>query len=136
MERGGWDEAEAAFDELVRARPYNASTWIERSRFHITRGQPEQAVANFTLAIRRQPDNLQLRHCQALSLLSQGDQAGLRQACSDLLSRCDKLTDPQTSNSVAWSCLLGPDSVADREAPVRLAEGPWQDCQRVKSQPR
>ena len=55
-------------------------------------------------------------------LLAQGDQAGLRQACSDLLGRFGNMTDPQTSNSVAWSCVLGPDSVADREAPVRLAE--------------
>jgi len=53
-------------------------------------------------------------------LLGQGDQAGLRQACSDLLGRYGTLTDPQTANSVAWSCVLGPDSVADREAPVLL----------------
>ena len=119
-----WDEAEAAFDELVRARPYNASSWIERSRFHIARGrfhiargQPERAVADFTRAIRIQPKNLGLRYCQALSLLAQGDQAGLRQACSDLLGRFGATADPQTANSVAWSCILGPDSVADRERP-------------------
>jgi tetratricopeptide (TPR) repeat protein len=122
MERGQWEDAEAAFNELVRARPYNASTWIELSRFHITRGQPERAIADFDLAIPLHPENLRMRHCQALTLLSQGDQAGLRQVCSDLLGRHGNMTDPQTSNSITRSCVLGPDSVADREAPVRLAE--------------
>ena len=32
IERGRWEEAEAAFDEVVRARPYNASSWIVRGR--------------------------------------------------------------------------------------------------------
>ena len=36
IERGRWDEAEAAFDEVVRARPYNASSWIDRGGFHIS----------------------------------------------------------------------------------------------------
>ena len=122
MERGRWDEAEAAFDEVVRARPYNASSWIARGRFHIARGQPERATADFAVAIRLQPENLPLRYCQALSAAGPGRQAGLRQACSDLLGRFGAMTDPQTANTVAWSCVLGPDAVADREAPVRLAE--------------
>ena len=88
IERGRWDEAEAAFDEVVRARPYNASSWIALAvRFRVARGQPERAAADFAVAIRLQPENLRLRYSQALSLLAQGDQAGLRQACSDLLGR-------------------------------------------------
>jgi predicted Zn-dependent protease len=122
MERGQWEDAEAAFNELVRARPYNASTWIELSRFHITRGQPERAVADFDLAISLHPEDLRMRHCHALSLLSQGDQAGLHQACADLLGRYAAGTDPQRSNAIAWSCVISPDSVADRTAPVRFAE--------------
>jgi hypothetical protein len=33
-----------------------------------------------------------------------------------------KTTDPAQANIVAWSCVLVPDAVADREAPIRLAE--------------
>ncbi len=122
MERGRWVEAEAAFDEFVRARPYNASSWIARGRFRIAWGQPEKATPDFAAAIRLQPENLGLRHSQALSLLSLGDQIGARQVCSDLLGRYFNLKNPSIANAVAWSCVLGPDLVADRDAPVRLAE--------------
>jgi len=122
IERGRWDEAEAAFDEVVRARPYNASSWTARGIFHITRGQVERATADFAVAIRLQPENLPLRYSLALSLRSLGDQAGFRQACADLLGRFGAMTDHQTANTLAWSCVLGLDSVADRDARVRLAE--------------
>lgn len=55
-------------------------------------------------------------------LLKQGDRAGLRHACSDLLARYGTTTNPNNANTAAWSCALGPEAVADREAPVRLAE--------------
>jgi WD40 repeat protein/serine/threonine protein kinase len=122
MERGQWDEAETAFDEVVRARPYNASSWIRRSGFHIVRGQFERAAVDFAGAIQVQPENLRFRCCQVLLLLNQGDRAGLRQACSDLLARYGTVTNPDTANTVAWSCVLGPDVVADPETLVRLAE--------------
>ncbi len=104
--------------ELDRARPIphrprpipHRPRRAGESRRRLHPGNPDRAK------------NLGLRYCQALSLLAQGDQAGLRQACSDLLGRFGATADPQTANSVAWSCVLGPDSVADRKAPVRLAE--------------
>ena len=49
-------------------------------------------------------------------------EAGLRRACSELLDRFGSSTDSLTANDVAWYCVLAPDAVADREAPVRLAE--------------
>jgi tetratricopeptide (TPR) repeat protein len=122
MERGRWSEAEAAFDEVVRARPYNASGWIERGRFHFVRGQPGRAAAELTQAVRMHPEHLNLHYTQVLSLLAIGDCAGLRRARFDLLNDFGMSTTYLTANSVAWSCVLGPDTVADREAPVRLAE--------------
>jgi tetratricopeptide (TPR) repeat protein len=112
----------------VQARPYNASGWIERIRFHIVRGQTQRAIADSAGAIRFLPDNLRIRHCQALLLLSQGDQAGLRRACSDLLSRYGMMRDPLTSMSVAWCCVLGSDACPDPEGPVRLAETALAGC--------
>src|SRR5262249_4693268 len=46
----------------------------------------------------------------------------VRRVCEDLLKRFGKTTDPAQANIVAWSCVLVPDAVADREAPIRLAE--------------
>ena len=122
MQREQWDDAEAAFDEVVRARPYNASSWMARSGFHISRRQLGRAAVDFAGAIQALSEDSQFRYSQILLLLDQGDRAGLRQACSDLLDRYGTVTDPYSANSVAWTCALVPDAVADRDAPVRLAE--------------
>ena len=55
-------------------------------------------------------------------MLAIGDQADLRIDLEDLLSQSVRVTSDQDANNVAWTCSLGPHSVADREAPVRLAE--------------
>jgi tetratricopeptide (TPR) repeat protein len=122
IERGQWDEAEAAFDEVVRARPYNAASWSVRGAFRVARGQPERATADLAYAIRLTPEDLRIRSFHALSLLAQGDQACLRQACSDLLGRFGAMNDPYIDGQVAWICVLGPDSLADPAVPVRLTE--------------
>ena len=62
MQRGEWDRAGATMDELVRARPYNASSWLGRGSFHMIRGQPERAAADFATAIHRLPEALQFRY--------------------------------------------------------------------------
>ena len=122
VERQQWDAAESAFDAAVRARPRAASIWLERGRFHAMRGKPEQAAADLAQAIRLQPEELSTRYVHVLSLRAAGDQAGLRRACADLLAHFGSATDPQTANNIAWDCVLGPDAVADPEAPVHLAE--------------
>jgi tetratricopeptide (TPR) repeat protein len=68
------------------------------------------------------PNILTNRHVYVLALLEAGNSAGIRRACEDLLKRFGKTNDPAQANSVAWSCVLAPDAVADFKAPVRLAE--------------
>jgi tetratricopeptide (TPR) repeat protein len=122
MQRGRWEQAEAAFDKVVSARPYNASSWLGRGGFHMDRGQLESAAADYARAIHRLPEALQIRYRHVLSLVALGDKTGLRRACSDLLDRFDSSTDFLTANDVAWYCVLAPDVLAHREGPVRLAE--------------
>ncbi len=43
IERQRWAEAEAAFDEIVLARPFDANVVLERARFHAARSRPERA---------------------------------------------------------------------------------------------
>jgi WD40 repeat protein/serine/threonine protein kinase/tetratricopeptide (TPR) repeat protein len=122
MERGRWDAAEAAFDEAVRARPDSAAIRLERGRFEMARGRPERAAAEFGQAIHHLPEDLQIRYGHVLSLLALGDEADLRRACSELLDRFGSSIGSLIANNVAWYCVLAPDAVADRVAPVRLAE--------------
>jgi WD40 repeat protein/tetratricopeptide (TPR) repeat protein len=129
IERKHWDAAEAAFSEASRARPFNLSILFERVRSHIARGQlhiaqgrPEKAIPDFAKAVHLEPENLRLRYNLALALLALGDQDGLRQFCSDVLSHFGTTANPRVANSVAWYCVLGPDAAADRATPVRLAK--------------
>jgi tetratricopeptide (TPR) repeat protein len=46
IQRGQLDQAIAAFDEALRARPLYAPLWAERARFHASHGRPDQAIEN------------------------------------------------------------------------------------------
>jgi tetratricopeptide (TPR) repeat protein len=119
--RSRWAEAEAAFEEAVRARPLNANLWIERGQFYLMRSEPEKAVAAFGEAVLLNPNDSLLRTRQILSLVAAGDFDRQRQACFNLLDRF-RNTDPITANNLAQSCALAPGSVAFHEDLVRLAE--------------
>ena len=50
MDLKRWDDAEAAFTEAIRSRPFNAAAWVERGRFHVARTQAEKAATDFEQA--------------------------------------------------------------------------------------
>jgi len=50
IERQRWAEAEAAFDEAVLARPFDADVVLERARFHAARSRPDRAHDDFVQA--------------------------------------------------------------------------------------
>jgi eukaryotic-like serine/threonine-protein kinase len=51
MERAGWNEAESAIADVVRARPRRSSVWIERGRLYVKRSELDKAAADFVLAL-------------------------------------------------------------------------------------
>jgi tetratricopeptide (TPR) repeat protein len=122
-ERTRWSEAEAAFTEAVRERPYNRTVWEERGRFYLARSQPASAAASYGEAVSLLPDAIDLRHSLILSRLAAGDAHGLRKAISDLLDRYGSTPDPLLMNNTVWDCVLVPSSATDSATLVRLAEG-------------
>jgi WD40 repeat protein/serine/threonine protein kinase len=122
MDRKRWAEAEAAFDEAVRARPLSATLRDERSRFYLARSQPQAALRNASEAVALVPDDLRSRYRQVLVLMTAGDVEGQRWAISELLERFQGTTDRHTANSVAWLCVLASGAVTHPLVPVRLAE--------------
>jgi len=50
IERQRWTEAEAACDEVVLARPFDADVVLERARFHAARSRPDKADDDFLRA--------------------------------------------------------------------------------------
>jgi tetratricopeptide (TPR) repeat protein len=94
----------------------------QRAEIMAQNGQWSMAAAAYAKAVERKPDDLQLRRHQLLALLEAGDVGGYRRAASDLHSRFGAATSPGGANNVAWYCVLGPDALSDREAPVHLAD--------------
>jgi WD40 repeat protein/tetratricopeptide (TPR) repeat protein len=128
MGRKQWDAAEAAFDEAMRARPSNMAIVLARGDLYTKRALWSEAAAYYANKAKQYPDVELLHYRHVLSLLSLGDEAGLRRACSDLLDRFGSSTGSLDPNNLAWCCVLAPLAVADREAPVRLAESAVNDA--------
>ena len=131
--RGLWDEAEAAYALAAEARPLNASwfntnsVWGALTRLYLSRGRPEQAIRALDAAVSRWPDSLDLRYWQCNALLVAGDRIGWEQAIASLLDRFQGPMSPDDYDTVAWLCALGPYTIADPEAPVRLIEAAIRD---------
>jgi tetratricopeptide (TPR) repeat protein len=128
-ERGLWDQAEVAYLEAARARPFDASLWTNSAwatltRFYIARGRPERAVAELGSAVSRWPDILKIRCWNCLALLAAGDRLGWQRAIADLLDRFPGPMHPfwEDADVVAWLCAQGPYPPPDPEVPVRLVE--------------
>jgi WD40 repeat protein len=85
-------------------------------------GQWELAAAAFGKLVEGDPNSLRVRYQHILLLEESRNRSGVQRACQDLLERFGNATDPAQANGVAWSCVLVPDAVTDREAPIRLAE--------------
>lgn len=58
----------------------------------------------------------------ALVRLAQGELAEYRETCREFLAQYGKTSSPVIANSLAWTCALGPDAVADSALCVKLAE--------------
>jgi WD40 repeat protein/serine/threonine protein kinase len=99
----------------------DAAGHAEGENNHLPKSHWELTAAALGKYLERVPDpSISYRHI--LSLVEAGNRAGVWRVCEDLLKRFGKTTDPAQANIVAWSCVLVPDAVADREAPIRLAE--------------
>jgi WD40 repeat protein/tetratricopeptide (TPR) repeat protein len=122
MGRGQWDQAASAFDEVIRARPYNASSWLARGRFYSARGWRERAVADFTAAIATDPDDAQIHYQVALEQLLADDLTGYRSTCAGMMGRFTGSGDPYIAARVAHACVCAPDAVEGTAGLIRVAE--------------
>jgi len=106
-----------ALGELARA-----TEDAQRAEGVARSGQWDLAAAAFGRFVEQEPDSRNLRYSHIRSLVAAGDGPGLRRACEDLLAKFGNETHSTFAGRVAWCCSLAPGSVADHEAPVRLAE--------------
>jgi tetratricopeptide (TPR) repeat protein len=133
-----YKEAVAEFSDAIKLQPHHGSFWVQRGWAYADMGQWDKASVDFVRATQCQEpdadlyyarldhltDQYQLAQCneadqdawyaRAMLYLRDGNLVGYRQVCSDMLQRFDE--------GAAWTCTLTPNSGADPDRIVDLAE--------------
>jgi tetratricopeptide (TPR) repeat protein len=107
---------------LDQQLPGAPGLWLDRGHCFAEQGKWPEAAAEFTKANQRNPGNLSFATWRAYTLLAAGDRDGYRRACADLRQRFARPEDPHGTNTAFYACVLAPDTVADFDPLVRLAE--------------
>jgi predicted Zn-dependent protease len=122
MERGQWDAAEAAFDEAMRARPFNVAIVEERGDLYTRRGLWSKAAAYYAKTVEQYPDVAPLHEQLAVTRLLAGDLPGYRAACAGMLERFKPIDDSTAAVRVAYACSLAPEAVTDLPGLIQFSE--------------
>ena len=122
MERKQWDAAEAAFDEAMRARPFNISIVVERGDLYAHRGLWSEAAAYYATTVKQYPDVAPLHEQLAVTRLLAGDLPGYRAACAGMLERFKPIDDSTAAIRVAYACSLAPEAVTDLPGLIQVSE--------------
>jgi serine/threonine protein kinase/WD40 repeat protein/tetratricopeptide (TPR) repeat protein len=110
MQRG-WAYADTGQWERASAELITSSFWVQRGWVYADMGQWDKAAADFAKATQCKQADEEAWYSRAMLQLRDGNQAGYREVCSDMLKRFDE--------SAAWTCMLAPNSGAD---PARLVD--------------
>jgi eukaryotic-like serine/threonine-protein kinase len=122
MERRQWDAAEAAFDEAMRARPFNVAIVEERGDLYVRRGLWKEAAAYFARAVGHYPDVASLHYQLAIARLLAGDLPGYRSACTAMFERFNTADDLLAANRLAFAGTYAPDALTNLPALIRVCE--------------
>jgi tetratricopeptide (TPR) repeat protein len=121
---GHWEESFADFTKAIERDPRDVTIWIDRGDACAELGRWDRAAADFEKAVAEgaEEPTFGVRTRLGRLRLATGDRAAYRQACADLLAHLGLEVSPRSADRIAWTCVLTPNAVADREAVVRLAE--------------
>jgi tetratricopeptide (TPR) repeat protein len=122
MERKQWDAAEAAFDEAMRARPFNIGIMRERGDLYAKRGLWKEAAAYYESKVRQYPEVAPLHEQLAVTRLLAGDLPGYRAACAEMLERFKPIDDSTAAIRVAHACSQAAEAVCDMQGLIKVSE--------------
>ena len=122
-ELGRWKEAAADHSKAIGLEPKNATHWIDRGDVYAELDLWDRACAEYTAAVELGADDQKRRALARLAevKLAQNDAGAFRQVCADLVGQFNQDENPDGDYTVAWTCVLVPDAVADWAEVERLA---------------
>jgi tetratricopeptide (TPR) repeat protein len=122
LERKQWDAAEAAFDEAMRARPFNIGIMMERGDLYARRGLWSEAAAYYATKVRQDPEVAPIHEQLAVTRFLAGDRPGYRAACAEMLERFKPIDDSTAAVRVAHACSLDGEAVRDLSGLIEVSE--------------
>jgi serine/threonine protein kinase/Tfp pilus assembly protein PilF len=115
-------EAEAEFRATLRLAPHWAVLHYVLGRACAEQGQWARAAAAFGEAVALGAADKSYWEYHALTALGAGQVEGYQKSCAALLEKFGDVRDPETANTVAWTCVLSGAAAVDRRRCVQLAE--------------
>jgi WD40 repeat protein/tRNA A-37 threonylcarbamoyl transferase component Bud32/Flp pilus assembly protein TadD len=116
-----WASALWFYDRLLQGEPEPRFLTL-RSVAHVNLEHWDQAAKDLRQVCDTPQAPLQTWTWLALVCQKRKDKDGCRQALTSLLERFGTTNDPQQANNVAWACARSPETVADLDKAVKLAE--------------
>jgi tetratricopeptide (TPR) repeat protein len=122
VDRKQWDAAAAAFDEAMRARPFNVAIVEERGDLYARRNLWSEAAAYYATKVEQYPEVAPLHEQLAVTRLLAGDLPGYRAACAEMLERFKPIDDSTAAIRVADACSLAAKAVSDLQGLIDVSE--------------
>jgi tetratricopeptide (TPR) repeat protein len=116
-------------DERIRYESYRNRAYRLIKLEHFA-----EAADEFAHALEFAPNDCHLWSSQAAAQFAAGNATGYRKTCAAMFDRFGRDANPYVSFTLAWTCTLLPDALADMKALIPIAEagaGWWIDSQRV-----
>jgi tetratricopeptide (TPR) repeat protein len=117
-----WAAALPHLEALLAADATAPGLYSRRGRAHAEAGDWAAAAADFARAIQLEPDDVPLRHAQALAELAGGDLRGGRRDYAALLDRAGEGGHPEEAGRAVWWCAVLPEAATDPARLVAVAE--------------
>jgi WD40 repeat protein/Flp pilus assembly protein TadD len=115
------DQAVADYSQAIALGAAGSEVWQGRARAYVAQGQWDKAAPDYRKAADLGAPPSELSE-YAQERLKAGDTGEYRRACAVLLDAFGRTRDPAAANTIAWTCVLTPDAVANPARAVELAE--------------
>ena len=117
-----FNEAEADFNQAMRIEPANRNCYTFLVAVHLEKGDCDRAIADLLKAIEHEPENAGLWNMRVLAPLAAGRPDEYRKALAEMIQRLGKSEDPRAACLVSWASVMKPDSAADWQSVLAMAE--------------
>jgi len=122
LNKAFFNEAEADFKEVLRMEPGSDLGYSYLVDVQLEKGDYDRAIADLVKAIEHEPKDAGFWFMRVLAPLAAGRTDDYRKALAEMIQHFGKSEDPAVARFVSFACVIKPDSGADWQSVLALAE--------------